>query len=127
MEVIHYIIQATPDAFYGAVVGIALEKMGNQLKPHARSWKNGPNAPRTRDELMASAALRAKNLAHDTYSDLDPFGPLVIIAQSLSETAALEDASAMIAFRTAGGETIVVHVWFADGATRHTIVRHGED
>lgn len=127
LEVIHYIIQATPDAFYGAMVGIALEKICQQLKPRARSWTTGPNAPQSRDELMAFVVLRARNFARETYSDLNDFDPLVIIAQSLSETAALEDASAMITFRTADNATIVVHLWFADGATRHTIVRHQED
>lgn len=119
--VAHFIVTTTETALYGAAVVSAVKWVAKQLNPWARpAWKRGPNPPQTGDELLAFATSRAQSIAYDYCRDIDH---LVVIAQSLSETATLENASATVVFRAPDNTTVHVHLWFADGAIRHTFTR----
>jgi hypothetical protein len=60
-------------------------------------------------------------IAYDTFRDIgNDLDDLVVVSQSLSEPAALDDASAMIVMRASDGSTVSVQIWLADGGTRYT-------
>jgi hypothetical protein len=122
LEVAHFIIETTPQALYAALLAEGLHGIVQQLKDWVRPprWCD-PDAPRTREEVLADSLRRAEYLARDTYRI--HFEPLTVASHSLSETANLEEATAMVVFIAQDGSVISVHLWVADGATRHTISR----
>jgi hypothetical protein len=71
-----------------------------------------------RQRTLLVATQRAQQIAAETYPAL---GPFKVLSQSLSETAALADACAMVVMRASDGSIISVQIW--TGGVRHTINR----
>ncbi|MBB3749865.1 hypothetical protein FHT44_002326 [Mycolicibacterium sp. BK634] len=122
-EVAQFIIETTPAALYGAAITKGVDAIVAWLKQraHRPSGSGQPNVPATPEVVLAEALRRAEHLARQTY-DLH-FDVLTVASHSLSEPADPNDATAMIVFKAQDGSVISVHLWVAEGETRHTISR----
>ncbi|MEE6175628.1 DUF4760 domain-containing protein [Mycobacterium sp. 050134] len=116
-----------------ATVYQCFEQLGNRIAREAKSHKawtrtkwtdRSARGARTKFEkrlhILSPAVDRAREIALEKCPDLMK-SDLVLVAHSLSETEALDDASAMIVMRGSDGSTISIHMW--DGGLRYTASR----